>query len=367
MIPGLRACLVLLALLTGLTLPRLARAEEGEGRDDARDHQISPEGRRFRVRFDPASRVWIGARSALAADAGRLAPGGAAPAPASPGLEIDLGISYRSWLPSGAGVARVVWQVDHRVLAGWVAPLARPVAGTPALDATLYSASLLRHDESPRVVLPMSPPVSVPFPFDIGVEGEVGRLSIPSIPPAGAGGAGGAGGQASVPLIELGVLRASALLDPWRSGLPGRSVEIGVGVRYDLDAYAEPAPASGEGSAGAAPPPSGAGPRALGRPRVIHRIAPMTAGSLRVRLQSSDGLAVLDCRGDVVPHWSSEGRWQIMVRSDAHLERTLIAINDQPIAAVLEGGYRMLPPALDVAALHDLRVSLGLSFALQLR
>lgn len=356
MIPGgperRRACLAPIALLAAalgpLALPRAALADEVLAPAAGDDHQRSPEGRRFRVRFDPASRVWIGARAALAADPARLAgaaePSAGGSPPAGPALEIDAGLSYRSWIESGAGAARVVWQVDHRVLAGWVAPLARPLAGAPALDAAVYGASLLRHDESPRVVLPMAPPVSVPFPFDVGVEGEVGRVHIPAVSPEGVGAEG------PVPVLRLGVLRASALLDPWRSGSPGRSVEIGVGVRYDLDAYAE----AGQ-------------PRPLGQPRVVHRIAPMTAGSLRVRVQGEDGLTVLDCRGDVVPHWSSEGRWQVMVQSDAHLERTLVAINDQPVAAVLEGGYRLSPPALDAAALHDLRVSLGLTFALQLR
>jgi len=152
-----------------------ARAEPPPD-EASRDHRISPEGRRFRVRFDPASRARIGAASAIALD-----PRGASPA--RPGLEIDAGVAYRAWLPSGAGSARVVWQVDHRVLAGWVAPTARTLTGAPTLDAALYSASLLRHDESPRVVLPTSPPVSVPFPFNDQPIAAVVQGSYRLLPP----------------------------------------------------------------------------------------------------------------------------------------------------------------------------------------
>jgi len=163
------------ALATLLASPRTARAEPPPD-EASRDHRISPEGRRFRVRFDPASRARIGAASAIALD-----PRGASPA--RPGLEIDAGVAYRAWLPSGAGSARVVWQVDHRVLAGWVAPTARTLAGAPTLDAALYSASLLRHDGSPRVVLPTSPPVSVPFPFNDQPIAAVVQGSYRLLPP----------------------------------------------------------------------------------------------------------------------------------------------------------------------------------------
>ena len=56
-----------------------------------------------------------------------------------------------------------------------------------------------------------------------------------------------------------------------------------------------------------------------------------------------------------------------MVLSAAHLERTIVAINDQPIAAVLDGAYRLAPASGDVEAVHDVRLSLGLSFNMELR
>jgi hypothetical protein len=341
-----RIAALLLALAVTMLLPRAGRAEgpggggerDLEGPPAGGDTVVSPEGHPFRVRFDPASRIWLGMSYAL----GRGADGAWAHLP-----EVDLGLSYRGRYASGVGRGRIVWQVDHRVLAGWVTPFSRPIAGVPGLDAAAYATSLLRHDELPSVVLPLSPPVGVPFPFDIGFEGEVGRVSIPPSPPARVG-----GGEA--PVVRTGVLRASVVLDPWRSGEPGRSLELGIGARYDVDAY----PAAGSGGGGGA---------SAGGTAVVHRVAPMTAGSLRLRAQSDDGLWALDCRGDFVPHWTSEDRWRVMVLSAAHAERTLAAINDEPIVAVLEGGYRLLPATAEVEALHDVRVSLGLTMNLALQ
>jgi hypothetical protein len=69
----------------------------------------------------------------------------------------------------------------------------------------------------------------------------------------------------------------------------------------------------------------------------------------------------------VVPHWTSEARWKLAALSSVHLERALIAIDDQPIAAVLEGDYRFAPGTRDALAVHEVRVSLGLAFHLMLR
>jgi hypothetical protein len=98
----------------------------------------------------------------------------------------------------------------------------------------------------------------------------------------------------------------------------------------------------------------------------VHRVAPGTAASLRMRFESLDGLWVLDARGEVVPHWTSEGRWAVGALGQTHVERTLIAINDEPIAAFFDAGWRLVPASLELAALHDLRVSLGVSFGLDL-
>ncbi len=283
------------------------------------------------MRFDPVSRVWVGGGPALTRDHDRTLA-------VTP--EFNLGLSYRSLFVSGRGPDRVVWQVDHRILNGWARPFRRDAGGIPSLDATLYRASLLRHDQSPAVVLPFSPPLSLPFPFDIGFETEIGRVQAPTFQPLSPG------TGARLPTLRVGVIQAAFLVDPWRTGRTGQSVEVGIGARYDMEFYGAPT---------------------LDQGRVLHRVAPMTAGSLRFRYQSDDGISLVDCRADVIPHWTSENNWKVMVLSALRYERTLMAINDQPIAAVAEGGYRLQPASLLAEAAHDVRLSVGVSFALAIK
>ncbi len=291
-------------------------------------YDTSPEGHRFRVGFDPASHIWLGLAGAL----GR-GPTGRPEA----GFEVDAGLGYRNQSAQGTGVDRVAWQVDHRIVAGWVRPVPVVTGGVggsvPPLDAALYGVSMLRHDAAPSIMLPTSPPVGIPFPFDVGFDAEVGRVTTLAYPEP-------------LRVIRFGVARGAFVLDPWRSGQPGQSFEIQIGARYDVDETTMKTALS---------------------PTVIHRVAPMTATSLRLRLQSRDGLAVVDCRGDVVPHYTSEGTWRLLALSSVHLERALIAIADQPVAAFLEGGYRYDPPRRDAEAISDFRVSLGLAMSLTLR
>jgi hypothetical protein len=194
----------------------------------------------------------------------------------------------------------------------------------------MYAVSMLRHDASPSIVLPTSPPVGIPFPFDVGFDAGVGRITTLAYP--------------SLREVRVGVAHGAVVLDPWRSGAPGRSLAIGIGARYDLET----------GTSGPMKP-------------ILHRVAPMTAGSLRFRVQTSDGLTVFDVRGDAVPHFTSERTWRFLALSSLHLERALIAIADQPIAAVLDGSYRYDPKRSDADAVSDFRVTLGLTVNLMLR
>ena len=285
------------------------------------DWTTSPEGHRFRVGFDPGSRVWLGVAGALSRDA----------YPPAAGLEIDAGLGFRTRVSQGKGEELVSWQLDHRALAGWVQPVPR-ADGRPALDATAYGIYMLRHDASPSVVLPTSPPVSFAFPFDIGFEAETGHVTTLAYPAPSTG-------------LRFGVLRGALFVDPWRTGLPGRSFEIGIGARYDIDTVSV---------------------RGTALP-LIHRIAPMTAGSLHFRYQDRRGIAVVDARADVIPHYTTEGLWRVMALGSVRVERTLIAVNDQPFAAFVDGGYRYDPPRVGAPAANDLRVSAGLKVSFGLR
>jgi hypothetical protein len=313
-----------MTLVTSLTSSP-AQAQEG--------YQTSPEGHVFRVRFDPESRIRLGFADALGLGGAR--DGAAAQAP-----EVTAGIAYRQIATRGEGKEKIVWQIDHRFVSGWIHPQRRAVQPLPAFDAALYAVTALRHDELPSIVLPASPPLSLAFPFDVGFEAQLGQVGIPErLPLPAAGGA-------RVPLVRVGVMHAAMILDPWRSGVVGRSFEIGIGARYDVDTYGAPSREA---------------------PKVLHRVAPMTAASLRFRTQSEEGLWLVDGRSEIVPHWTSEGFWRIAASASARVERIVLALNDAPIAAVFEGGYRLSPATSDVGLTHEVRVSLGLSFNLSLK
>lgn len=306
--------------------------DEDEEDDSKDDYRVSASGRRYRVRFDPASRVTVSAGATVAHDG----EGNALPA-----FEAGFWFGYRKIYRSGAGDGRVTWQIDHELTSGTVRPAVRPGGGdVPSLDATLYRATLLRHSESPSIVLPISPPVTIGFPFDVGFDAELGRVTVPVLPVALPG------FPERAPWIHLGVVRASFTLDPWRTGQPGRSLALGVGVRYDVDVY--PAPT-------------------LGRPRFVHRVAPLTSGSVRFRYQTDDGLLSLDVFGEAAPHWTSEDRWAFLGTGTARIQRTLIAINDRPIGAYAEVGYRYLPEGAGAPALHDVHGTLGVAASLSLK
>lgn len=309
---------------------RAEHADRGESAASG-DFAVSEEGHRYRVRFDPSTRVRFGVGEALGVgtEAGDAALGQAP--------ELTAGLAVQTVRSRGAGRERIVWQVDHRVVSGWVHPLGAGARPVPAFDAVLYGVTVLRHDESPSLVLPSSPPIGIPFPFDVGFEAEVGRVSASDRFPRAIS------DQARVPTLQIGVLRGALLFDPWRSGAPGRSVEIGVGARYDVDVFAAPT---------------------LSQPRVVHRVAPMTATSLRLRYRTDDGLFSLDARGDVIPHWTSEGRWRLAALAALRLERVVLAIDDQPISLVLDGGWRLVPATAETERASDLRVTLGLALDL---
>lgn len=306
-------------------------AEKPAKAEEEPEYKVSAGGHPYRVRFDPASRLTVtggltvmhdGEGSALAA------------------FEAGFSVGYRKVYTFGAGESRITWQVEHRIPYGTVRPWVRPIAGFPSFDATLYRATLLRHSESPSIVLPFSPPVTVGFPFDVGLDVELGRVTVPVTPVVLPG------FDQKQPWVHVGVVRTSFLLDPWRSGKTGRSLALGVGVRYDVDVYGAPT---------------------LEKPRFVHRVAPLTSGSARFRYQTDDGLLTLDVFGEAAPHWTSENKWAFLANASARVDRTLIAINDQPIGAYAEVGYRYLPDGLGAPALHDVHGTLGISASISLK
>ncbi|MBK8251380.1 MAG: hypothetical protein IPK82_01765 [Polyangiaceae bacterium] len=305
-------------------------SDSGEDKRES-DYQISEKGRKFRVRFDPASRVSL----TMGGSAYHDGNGSVAPA-----VETGFSFQYRKVYRTGAGEGRVFWQIDHQLVSGWVRPFVRPADGVPSLEATLYRATLLRHSESPSIVLPVSPPLTVGFPFDVGLDAELGKVTVPVVPVTLPG------FEKPAPWVHLGVVHAAFTLDPWRPGVPGRALALGIGVRYDVDVYGAPT---------------------LSAPRFVHRIAPLTSGSARFRYQTDDGIWMMDVYAEATPHWTSENTWSFFGAAHARVDRTLIAINDQPIGAYADVHYQYLPEGAGAPALHDVRATLGVAASLSLK
>lgn len=282
-------------------------------------------GRRFRVSFDAGSHVLLGLGLAFTGE--RQGEGRE---------RLQEGLAYRSLLEFAAGDERVTWQLDHQLLASTIEPRHLGRASLPATDATLYRGVFLRHASSSTITLPTSPPRQIFFPLDLGVQTELGRVCWP--------GRAEAGGTDASRVVRLGLAQASVLLDPWRSGRPGNSLELGLGTRYGMDLVF--------------PAPDG-----WATPDVVHRVAPFTAASLRYRLQDAAGLTIADLRGELVPHWASPGGWLLATEVHARLERVLVALNDEPLAAYAELRWNRWPPW----QAGELEATAGLALLLQLR
>lgn len=311
----------------------LPEGESRAGDGGPQDYRVDARGRRFRVRFDPGTRARVGV--AVAAS-----PSGEE-ALQNRHLELSLGFALRTVFASGQGDSRVSWQIDNRLLDGWVQPLRRDVGGLPAMNVALYQGDFLRHDASPSLTLPTVPPKRLAFPFDVGMQVEAGRFWIPF-----------SSTERNAPrAVRVTAGKAGFILDPWRSGETGRSLEFAVAVRYDIDLDID-----GEGEQ-------------FGDPLVTHRIAPFTFTSLRWRLQDDSGLTAFDTRAESAPHWSSEDGWRWSGAATLHFERILIAVNDAPIAFVMDASWRRHPASAprrpDVE--YELRGTMGFAVLLPLR
>jgi hypothetical protein len=293
----------------------------------AGDLAVDERGRSLRVAFDPASVVRLGVL------------GGAEHEGAFAGaLELELGVGYRtvesSGGTSGEGAEQVAWTFEHRF--GWtrLQPLRTAAAGAPALDATAYAGAFMRHSAEPSLTLPSSPPRRVFFPFDVGVECELGRLQLRPL-------------DGERERLEVEVARAGVVLDPWRAGRPGNDLRLGLGVRYDVELAGRPG---------------------LSDPEARHRLAPFTAAWARFRWQDEPGLTALEVLVDAFPHWSPGRGWDAGAEAHARVERVLVALDDQPLALVAETSWAHRPdgPAGREAS-EDVRLLLGLALSFQLR
>src|SRR4029079_2413646 len=275
-------------------------------------------GQRFRVRFDPGERLILGAGAETVA-------GDLAGLRASPAFAVELGLMLRGERPAPGW--DVQWKRNHEVAHLRLHPAAG--TGGAAVDGVLYRGLFLRQSREGTLTLPVTPPVALPLPFDVGVLAEVGRVHGALWPEAGG------------PPVDVGIFHGEVLADFWRSRQPGRWLTVGVGGRYEVGLQRDAA-------------------GALDRD---HRVSPMSTLALAFHSERADGLAAGGVRAEASHRWSSTRGWERAYRVDADFEVTPLAANDRPVALFAIAGAASAPDLLA----PELRVRGGLGFSPPLR
>ena len=285
-------------ILAGLISSNACLADEAQREGE---YMTDEQGRRFRVAFDPARRLSLGLGYGLDGNNDTV----------DDTLTIWTGLEYRFVFDYGSDEYFVQWRLDHQFLVGSVEPESGPFMELPNADIALYRGWYERHATDSYITFPSTPPSRVFFPFDIGIEAELGRYHTPIFQ-----------AHEGLEIAQISVLRGALWLDPWRSETPGTNVAFGVGPRYDLDLGHD---------------------TAKDETRVTHRIAPFSALMARIRWSDNDGLTQFDLRGDFIPHWSSEQGWTYNYEAALLFERVLISLNDTPLSLRLQASLGDVP------------------------
>jgi hypothetical protein len=170
--------------------------------------------------------------------------------------------------------------------------------GGAGIDGALYRGLFLRQSREGTLTLPVTPPLALTLPFDVGVRIEVGGLRGALWPEPGG------------PPVDARVFHGEVLADFWRSRQAGRWLTVGVGGRYDVGLRRDDA----------------------GAPLRDHRVSPMSTLAVAFHSERADGLAAGGVRAEASHRWSSARGWERAYRVDADIELTPLAANDRPIA-----------------------------------
>jgi len=322
-------CVVLLCLSPRLLAqPNAEQATPVSGPSDERTDSPYARDRRglqVRVRFDPASRWWLGSSWApqlilpitpQRSDAGRAGR-----------VALDTGVAYRQLIELEEGT--IAYKLYHRALDAhvWLGPDRGPVQ----LEATTYRVRFMRWTADGRIMLPTSPPRRVAFPFNIGMDTTVGTVRF-------------AQSEAGDYQADVGVIRSLLLLDPWRQKQLRSFVHLGLGPRYDLRL------------------------RSAGEQTVLrHLVAPFTTAAFRFHHESSDGHHAFDVMATGGFQLEVDSGWKPLIEASASYETILVAINDMPVSARLDSRYRLIKadePTSVVEAGHELSATAGLRLSL---
>ena len=264
---------------------------------------VTAEGERARLCMDPSYGLAVAAAGAFWSGSGAL----------------DLGVDLRlsgQW--ESTATKQATWLQLHHVLRSSVSVGAL----RPTLRAVAYEGHWRRHVAEPYIAVPTTPPIRLPFPFDISF--DVSAISFERRFSEGPG-------------WTLEPLRAAVMLDVLRSA--GNRFHLAIGpeahylIRHD----------------GLAP---------------VHELAPFSGGLVYLWLATEDGRWMLSLRGSLgaafsVTQGGGVSPFVLQARVELAGERVLMAINDQPLSVTLRAGARLhdVGPAMG----NEWSVSAGLS------
>lgn len=186
----------------------------------------------------------------------------------------------------------LIWKLEHQMIDVTHATFEDRFTGV------LYRGRYLRHARDGHIVIPLGTPKKVFLPFDIGGLVESGRVT-----------------RRLDGTYELGIVKTAALVDLWRSRDFRRRLAIGPLARWDVTVTARPI--------------------VLGH----HAISPFSAAIANFHMESGNGLTVADLSVEAGTAWTTDAGWRPDSRAEASLERVIMAVNDRPIALMLNAKY----------------------------
>jgi hypothetical protein len=205
----------------------------------------------------------------------------------------------------------LVWKMEHTLL-----DVDELTYDGARFSGLVYRGVYIRHSRDGHIVLPFGdPPAKLWLPFDVGALVEVGALSWQ--PDATA---------------AIGVVKTALLIDLARSKDHRLRLALGPVASWDIELARVPE---------------------LGV--TDHVVAPFTSGLIDLRAESSAGLDIAALRVESGEAWYSDRGWLLATRAEASLERTVLSVNDRPVAVVVDARYD--------SAHNEASAGVGLRFA----
>jgi hypothetical protein len=253
---------------------------------------VDERGRVFRVMFPPHDRIFV----EYAAVGGLGHPLGEADE-----LSQRAGVAWKSTVGLDFASENIWWRFRHTFADleyTWG-------AGGRRLEATAVRADYLRHDTSSFIVIPTAQDITIPAPFDIAVDYELGSFALAS--------SGSADNPEPWALRHVDVAEVALPLDFIRDPDYRHRLAIGPAGAYRISLETEP---------------------------LTHALSPLTGAEILYAWESNDGLYQVDlrarCMSSVTVGGPAEGRWDTGCDGRGRAELIVFSINDQPVSIPVE-------------------------------